>query len=566
MKKMIPVFVAIVLIIIIGGVYAGSLVLDKYSYSKEQADLNEYFEITDETDVPIVLQNERIEERARLQDGTYYFDLATVQKYLNDRFYFDKTEKLLLYMLPTFVNRVELNSTSYETESGSEDMGFVIAFEDQDTLYIAADYVKQYTNFSYTTYADPNRMQLDTQWNERKIADISKDTAIRYQGGIKSDILTEVTKGETVEVLESMENWSKVKADGCFIGYVENKRLTNDRTEEPIPVTDYTEPEYTNLTGTSTINMAWHQVMSSVGGAAFNEALASTQSVNVISPTWFSLSSNDGAVNSLASTEYVTAAHAKNVSVWALLDNDINKLYGTDTATVLASTSIREKVIDQVVNYVNQYNIDGINLDFEQIPNDSGEDYIQFIRELSVACRKNGTVLSVDNYVPTDYTNHYNRTEQGIVADYVVIMGYDEHYAGSKEAGSVASIDYVEQGIAQTIEEGVPAEKVINGIPFYTRVWKTVNGEVTSEAVAMQTAADFIKNNSVETAWDESTCQNYGEKQIGDIFYQVWLEDAQSIETKLNIMKKYEIAGVAEWKLGLEQSSIWDIIAAYVNS
>ena len=177
---------------------------------------------------------------------------------------------------------------------------------------------------------------------------------------------------------------------------------------------------------------------------------------------------------------------------------------------------------------------------------------------------KEGIVLSVDNYVPTAYTAHYNRKEQGLFADYVIIMGYDEYYAGSPEAGPVSSIEYVENGIADTVEV-VPANKVINAVPFYTRVWKTTNGTLDSEAVSMDVATQFIANNGIETYWNETTCHNYGEAQIGDVFYQVWLEDTQALQDKLNVMKKYNLGGVAEWKLGLENAAAWDLIANYMN-
>ena len=217
------------------------------------------------------------------------------------------------------------------------------------------------------------------------------------------------------------------------------------------------------------------------------------------------------------------------------------------------------------MNYVLEYNIDGINIDLEGINYESGEHFTQFLRELSIECRLNGIVLSVDNYVPRESNTFYNRKEQGIVADYVIIMGYDEHWGGGGVAGSVASIDYVRDGIEKTLEE-VSAEKVINAIPFYTRVWKTNNGEVTSEALGMEKAEEFIAKYDVPTVWDEETCQNYGEIEMGSTLYQVWLEDAQSIETKLTVMKSYDLGGVAAWKLGLEDKSIWDVIDAFVKS
>ncbi len=562
MKKVIPVIIAIVLIIVIAGASFGVKLLDKYSYSKERADLTEYFGIMGSDDVPIILQDERIEEHAKLIDNTCYFDIATVHKYFNDRFYEDKKEGLLLYALPDAIVCTTIGTKELTNGQNAESRDYVIARYEGETLYLAADFVKEYANFSYELFTEPNHMQVYTEWNERQVASITKDTQVRYQGGIKSDILTDVSKDDTVIVLEKMETWSKVKTRDSFIGYVENKRLGDPTTETPMPVTDYVEPVYASNTRDYKINLAWHVVAGTAGNDTLAEYMQNTKSINVISPTWFSLSDSAGNFTNFATAEYVEAAHGMGLEVWGLVDNFNEE---ADTYEVLAGTTTRTFLIDGLINAALQYNLDGLNIDFENISLDAGEPFIEFIRELSIPCREHGIVLSVDNYVPMGYTEHYDRKEQGLVADYVVIMGYDEHYAGSKEAGSVASIDFVENGIADTVEQ-VPPEKVINAIPFYTRIWETKGTEVSSQAVGMETAQQYITDHAIVTRWDEETCQNYGEYQSGDSLFQVWLEDEESIQVKLNIMNKYGIGGVAEWRLGFEVPEIWDIIETYVNS
>ena len=224
----------------------------------------------------------------------------------------------------------------------------------------------------------------------------------------------------------------------------------------------------------------------------------------------------------------------------------------------------------------------GPDADFEKISKDCGVHYIQFIRELSVKCRQNGIVLSVDNYVPKGYNQQYNRKEQGVMADYVIIMGYDEHNGSSLEAGSVSSYEFVKEGIEETIKE-VPAEKVINGIPFFTRLWsetpktqEELNQEagteaadypmkVTSEALGMSTARDKISQAGAETTLDETTGNNYATWEADGVTYEIWLEDATSIEPKLQLMKENKLAGTAAWALGQESSDIWDLILKYVN-
>ena len=561
MKKAIPVIIAVALIIIIGAGYIGMKFLERYSYSKEYADLNEYYAVSGGEDTAIVLQDEIIEEKAVLRDGSYYFDYETVRKYFNDRFYVDTTESLLLYTTAVDTIRTEIGSSTFTQDGAPVEESYTISFYEGEKLYVAADYVKKFTNFSYEAFTEPNRLQVYTQWGEIQTATIKKDTSVRYKGGVKSDILKDVQGGDTVTVLEEMETWTKVKTADAVIGYVENKRLSEITTTEQIPVTDYVEPEFTSLTRDHKINLAWHQVWTADANSTFSAMMASAKSVNVISPTWFSLSDNEGNFTNIASRTYVEQAHGMGLEVWALIDNFNTEI---DTKTILSSTTKRTYLIGNLLQTVKDYGIDGINVDFEQVAMDAGDDYIQFIRELSVACRKEGIVLSIDNYVPTGYTDHYNREEQGIFVDYVVIMGYDEYYAGSATAGPVASINFVEEGITKTLEV-VPANKVINAVPFYTRVWKTENGTLTSEAVSMDVATQFIANNGIETYWNEETCHNYGEAQIGDVFYQVWLEDTQALQDKLNVMSQYDLGGVAEWKLGLENAAAWDLIENYMN-
>ena len=567
MKKVIPVIVAIVLIILIAAAGFGAKVLEKYSYSKERADLTEYFGVRESDDVPIILQDERIEEHAKIWDNVCYFDMATVHKYFNDRFYEDKAAGSLLYTMPEVIYANEIGTGSItvldaDFAESSDGRDYTISRYEGETLYIAADYVKEFANFSYEFFADPNHMQIYTEWNERQVASITKDTQVRYQGGIKSDILTDVSEGDEVIVLEEMENWTKVKTQDSFIGYVENKRLGEKSTQAPAPVTDYVEPVYAANTRDHKINLGWHVVAGVGGNDTFDSVMAQTKEINVISPTWFTLVGSEGEFSSFADQSYVDKAHEMGLEVWALAGN--TESVDVDLYEVLANTENRRRLIRGLVDVAQAYGLDGLNIDIENLSLDAGEPFIQFIRELSIPCRKYGIVLSVDNYVPMNHTDHYNRAEQGVVADYVIIMGYDEHYKGSDEAGSVASIDFVEKGIANTVAE-VPAEKVINAIPFYTRIWETKGTEVSSQAVGMEMAAEYIAAHNIAIRWDEVTCQNYGEYQSGESFCQVWLEDAESIKVKLNIMEKYGISGVAAWRLGFETADIWDVIEEYMN-
>ena len=427
-------------------------------------------------------------------------------------------------------------------------------------IYVSLDYVGKFTKFDYTLFNDPARIQLDTKWEEQTVATVNKDNAVRLKGGVKSPILREVSKGEQVIILDKMETWTKVKTDDSLMGYIENKYLENENQITPVAKSDYVEPEYTSIHRDYKINLAWHAIYTQSGNDSFEEHTSGTKGINVISPTWFSLTDNDGNFTSFADSSYVNRAHSQGMEVWALLDNFNTSV---NTAELMSYTSKRERLINNLISELLRVGADGINLDFEQISYEAGEHYVEFIREISVACRANNLVLSVDNYVPRESTTHYNRKEQGIVADYVIIMGYDEHWGGGGVAGSVASLPYVLDGIEQTLRE-VPSEKVINAVPFYTRVWKTNGGDVTSEALGMDAAAAFVKDNGIETEWDDQCCQYYGEKTMNGILYQVWLEDNESIAAKLSVMDSHNLGGVAEWKLGFENKSVWDVIGAYL--
>lgn len=564
MKKALPVIIAIVLILAIGGFTFGKEILDKYSYSDEVYDLNTYFENTSEKDVAIIMQDQFMAERATLLDGTYYVDLDTVHNYFNEQFYFDANEELLLYALPLDLIKVSVgDSTAYGMQN-SEDLGYVACRFDEGKLLVALDYVKKYTNFSYEAFTDPGRLQIYTEWNDRTVATVKKDTQVRHRGGVKSEILKEVKAGDKLIVIEQMDEWSKVKTNDAIIGFVENKRLEGFLPELPIPVTDYQEPEYTNLCRSHKINMAWHAIAGPGGNDTFDSYTSITKGLNVIAPTWFSLSDSYGQFSDYSSESYVAKAHNAGMEVWAVLDN-IEHSSDIDMTVVLGSTTNRQMLIDNIVNKALSLGIDGINIDFEMLPTSVGEAFSEFIRELSISCRANGLVLSVDNYVPIGGTGYYDRKTQGQVADYVVIMGYDEHYAGSTEAGSVASIDYVDKGIQMTLEE-VPASKIINGIPFYTRIWEQNGTELTSQAVDMAKVNEWLSNHSLTKEWDDETCQNYAEYTDGSKHCMCWIEDADSIKVKLSVMSSYGIGGVAEWRLGYESADIWSVIEEYLNN
>ena len=382
-------------------------------------------------------------------------------------------------------------------------------------------------------------------------------------------------------MLEDEDDWMKVGTEDGFVGYIRTGDLRDAETETLSR--EFEEPVYTNISKDYTINMAWHNVSNTDANSYILETIAGTKGLTTIAPTWFSLSDTEGNVSSLADPDYVNYAHQSNLEVWAVLRDFHGGINSYDeTFEVLSYTSKRTKVINQVIAEALQSGVDGINLDFELVSTECGEHYVQFVRELSVKCRQNGLVFSVDNYVPQPYNAHYDIEEQGAVADYVMIMGYDEHTDGSYQAGSVASIGYLEDGITEALRS-VPAEKLVAGIPFFTRLWfetpKTEDelaaeagteaasypDKVTSYAYGMDEAAEIVSAAGAQTAWDDAAKQNYAQWEADGGVYKIWLEDNQSLEEKLKVIKANDLAGVAEWSLGMENSGVWDLILQYVN-
>lgn len=577
-KRTNKLLIAFLLLIIVAMLGVSAVVWIKYGPTNERYDLNTYFGIDKDTELGLTVNNEVMEVQGLRVNDRVYVPYEVVRDYLNERFYFDANENILLYTLENAIVRTDVGSATYSIAKEEYNSEYVILKTEGSAAYIAIDFVKEYTDLEYTVYENPGRVMIETDFDERRVAGVKRDTEVRLRGGVKSPILTEIEKGDTVRVIEEVSEWKKVCTADGVIGYVKNSRLKKEETL--VIQRDFQEQTFSNISVGKTINLAWHQVTSRVANNSVLEVIASTKGLTTISPTWFSVTDNAGNISSLASSTYVNYAHQSGIDVWGLVDNFSDNV---DQMELLSHTSSRENLVNQLISEALKSGIDGINVDFELIPVEAGEHYIQFIRELSVKCRLNNLVLSVDNYVPMGYNEHYHRKEQGIVADYVIIMGYDEHYSGSYEAGSVASYNYVKSGIEETLKD-VPAEKVVNAMPFYTRLWKEVpktaeeleqqkgseagiyEMKVTSEALGMAEARRRVNAVGAETMWDDSVKQNYAQWEGADgAMYKIWLEDAQSLEAKLQLMKEYNLAGTAAWKLGFETSDIWELILKYVN-
>ena len=535
------------LAVITGGVF----LYWKFGPSRERADLTSVYK-ADKNETVLYLNYEKQEAVGIYENGQTYLPMDWVSENVNSRFYWDEGEEMLVYALPEEILYADGSSVG----SG----GQPLILEKEDGVYVSMGLVLNYTKVRIQAFdrTDAKRVFIEDTFENVPMADVRGPVQVRTKKDVKSPILTECRRGDSVTVLETDEKWVKVATPDGHVGYVKNRKLKNLRSETM--ESDFKEPVYQNISLDEKILLAFHQVTIPEANGKLEELLEPSEGVNVIVPTWFTLSSNDGDYESLASRSYVDKAHEKGLQVWAMLDNFSKECSkNVQSEILLSKTATRQKLIADMMEEAENYGFDGFNLDFESLKPEAMPHYVQFIREMSIACRERGLVLSVDNYVPSEYTADYNRKEQGIVADYVIIMGYDEHYAGG-EKGSTASIEFVEKGITDTLLE-VPKEKIINAVPFYTRLWTEEDGKTTSSALGIYKAKEWIDENDVELSWQEDLGQYYGEHKESETATEyLWMEEEKSLGLKMDLIRKYDLAGTAGWKLGLESPEIWDVI------
>lgn len=570
MKKYIPILAAAGLVLILCIAMAATFLIKRYTPTNEREDLATYFHVNSDNQSAIVLNGELIEEQTVNMEGHAYVDYSLLHDKLDSRYYWDANECKLLYTTADTTYMVESGSEDYYkgNKKNSLEAGVLVRLT-EDKVLVNLEYAKMLSTMEIAAFEKPNRLVISTVKREIKQAVVEDDAKVRVRGGIKSKILTEVKEKDVVEVLEVLDSWTKVLTSDGVCGYIKNSELEDAKDVTVVLEERNSDFEHEFVEGT--INLAWHQVTNATSNSQVASVLAQTKGINVISPTWFYLNNSKGSINSIASKDYVNYCHSQGVAVWGLVSNLEDK--SVDTTQVLTTTTYRETLVSNLISKAIEYKLDGINVDIESVAPEVGDGYIQFIRELSLRCHANGIVLSVDNYVPTDYTAFYRRKEQANYADYIVVMAYDEHYAGS-DAGSVSSIGFVKSGVENTLKE-VPANQIVLGLPFYTRVWELTpvtndDGEILSydtksEAVGMNTSKNMAKVNGADIIWNEECGQNYAEYENSGKTYQIWFEDETSMELKLALATENKLAGVAFWKLGFESNAIWNTISKYIQ-
>lgn len=562
MKKKLTALIGVAVIAAI--VFIAGIIVEKNTASKKEMSVKDYYGLKGDA-VKLIINTEESEEEAVIKDENGYisFHLA---KTLLKRLYYDSTEDTVIFTDPEKKYTYEPDNTEYRVNDDTEESDFPFVIKAEGNIMIALELVKKFYYIETSVMTNPNIILIFSD-AERKydIKRVTGETEIRTEADIKSPILKEVKEGDKLWVLGTAEDgkFIKVLSEDGVIGFALLSKLGESEIEMMDCKREDDRDIYTSIKQEEPVVLAWHQVFNQSANSNMEEFVSGkTEYMNVISPTWFGIADNTGELSTLASKNYVERAHNLGLKVWPLI-NDFNK--DVDYKALFSSNAGRTNLINNIVYFIDSCGFDGINIDFESVKASYAEDYLQFLRELSIVMRKKKKVLSIDNYVPTEYTAHYDREEQGILADYVCVMAYDEHYAGSKEAGSVSSLNWVRTGISKT-KEVVDPKKIIVGLPFYTRIWRiNPDGSLTSKALGMQGGKKRVAEAGAEKAWDDVTGQYYAEWKDGNDTMKIWLEEAQSLKNKLSEVDKNELGGVAFWKLGLENEGAWKSVATWLG-
>ena len=548
MKRKVIIGILIVICIIFGAIFIPREIKDIIG-STEKISEYDIYQVKDD-EVALVYNYSLQKAKAIYKDGVVYIPLNWTRAILNDKFYYSDNEKLLSYALPT-----EIVYANFENVDNN---GKPLLIENEDKAYLSIETIKVYTDIWVEIYTDGDikKIYINDKFGKYEQASIKSKTGLRVDASNWSASIenVELDNDENVVVVEQKDKWCRVLTQNGVLGYVKKNHLKN--IVEAERVSNFIKPDYTSISMDEKVVLGWHQVTTSAANSGMDKVVANTSGLNVISPTWFKLSDNKGNYTSIASKDYVDAAHKKGLKVWPLIDNFSTEI---STLKILSSSENRKNLIANLMSDVEKYDFDGINIDFESLTQDNAPHFIQFMRELSVSCRNSGVVLSVDVPIPASYNMYYERDELAEVVDYVINMGYDEHYSGSDE-GSSASINFVKNSITDSLVE-VPKEKLINAVPVYTRVWTKENSKVSSSALGMSAAANWVKENNIELTWDDEVGQYTGQTTIGSARKYIWLEDERSMKLKMDAIKEEDLAGVAVWKLGLEPKEIWNVIS-----
>lgn len=496
-----------------------------------------------------------------VENGVVYVSTKDIANFFDDHIFYDNKYDQIITTSETKVATLKLNENKAKVNGSTVDL-VASAKKIGEQFYLPFSEISESVYNVETTYIeDTNTVVLVSLDRELTYANSSKKNSVKSKPTMFSKTVDKIEKGDNVTVVPSKngdENgWTKVTTENGKIGYVKTTTLANTKK-----IRDNLEMGK-QIQGN--VSLVWEYFSKYAKAPQRTEKI---DGVNVVAPTFFSLSdSKKGAIVAnvgQAGQNYINWAHSNGYRVWPWVANEATNKADKDlTSEILNDYKLREKLISSIVSAVEMYNLDGINLDFENMYKSDKDAYSRLVIELAPRLKELGKVLSVDVTAPDgspDWSLCFNRNVIGDVADYVIFMAYDQHNQSSTEAGTVAGCDWVEANINKFLgQEGVKPEKIILAMPFYTRVWNVTDGGLSSSAVDMKSQSTLIPDDAKIT-WDDSLKQNLAEYEKNGRTYKVWMEDAKSLKCKLDLVKKYNLAGGAFWRKDQETSDVWKVI------
>ena len=506
------------------------------------------------------------EGHVMVKEREIYIKLESLQINVDPYLFWDENEKTAI--ITTADKVVHIGSEALDTEVNLEPVSLEFpVIEEEGSYYLPLIFLSDFYKLAVNYIRSTDTVIVDfIEEGDAEVATVTVEyLCLRERPDMRSPVLKITGKGERVRLEESSEDeeWARVRSQEGYVGYILRQYL---HLEDEYYNDRYSLPEQEDVPSEKKIPehpfvLVWEYVHRRTADTA---DIGYMPSLNVVSPTWFHLRDSEGNLRNIADPGYVDWAKERGYEVWGLVTNDFDPEM---TAEFLSSSAARKNMIDQLLIFANLYDLDGINLDFENFHSDYRDLYTQFARELAPLCKEAGLVLSVDvTFISTStyWSLCYDRRALGEIVDYMMVMAYDEHWGSSPVAGSVSSLPWVERNLQRVLQE-VPAEKVVLGVPFYTRRWKIEYPEdggekVSSSAYGMQTIEDILSEKDVTREWDEDALQNKVTYREDFTTYMVWMEDEDSMRRRIDIVNRYKLAGVAAWRRGFEKPEIWDVI------
>ncbi|MBU5426408.1 glycoside hydrolase [Tissierella pigra] len=512
-------------------------------------------------DLYLIVEEQEAEDGSVLfSEDILYLSLSSIEYFIDKDIFYDDAEETLIITDKSRVIRYKLNS-----DKGSmNNKEFLISNpirEFNDKVYIPVDIILKNYDVDINYFEETNAVVLDYKNIEYLKGEIIGDDAVlRTDLDIKSPIISNnLPTGTIINVYGEYENWYKVRSIDGVPGFIEKKYLkinyVKDMFKVELPIED------TSDYGKEKISLTWDYTYRKVQNT---DNIKPIQGVNIISPTWFSVIDTDGNIQDKGSTDYVKKYRDLGYEIWPLINNSFDPDL---THELLYKSSTREKLINEILEVYKEYGFQGINIDFENVHLKTKDLLTQFVRELYPLFKESGLSVSMDvtgMSTSENWSLSYDRERLSKAVDYMILMAYDQHWASSPVAGSVAEYTWVEKSILG-VSEYIPNDKLVLAVPFYTRLWIEKDGKLSSQALSMETANKFIDENNIELMWDTKALQYYGEIEKDNELYRIWLEDSESLAAKVSLVHKYDLAGIASWRKGFETDNIWSSLDKSLN-